>query len=257
MRSPALGAGLAAVLVGGLAAGSTAFGVAVALATLVLGIEACALVAGAGPRPIVPAALLVAVGLPAVAVARPPAIGWTAMALVVALGLLSTFVLGIAFARRNLATVVGATMLAGLLVGLGSGGLVVLRLAPQGLRWVVGAVACIAAIEAAQSLTTRIAPSARHARLIAPTAGAAVAVLGAAGLASLLAPAAGIAAAAIALGAVSAGRGLRGLLTAGAAEGRVVGEVARWATSLLLAAPPLALLVRFAPDAPGLTLFSL
>lgn len=241
----------------GLVVGSTAFGVAVALAALVLGVEACALVAGAGPRPIMPAVLLVAVGLPAVAVARPPAIGWTAMALVVALGLLSTFVLGIVFARRSLATVVGATMLAGLLVGLGSAGLVLLRLAPQGLRWVVGAAACIAAIDAAQALTTRFAPPTWRVRLLAPAAGVAVAGIGAAGLASVLTPTAGITAAAVALGAVSAGRGLRGVLTADAGDGAGVAEVTRWATPLLLAAPLLALLARFVPDVTGLTLFSL
>lgn len=252
-----LGAGLVAALVAGLAAGSTAFGVAVALAALVLGVEACALVAAAGPRPIVPAALLLAVGMPAVAVARPPAIGLTAVALVVAVGLLSAFVLGIAFARRSLATVVGATTLAGLLVGLGSGGLVLLRLAPQGLRWVVGAAACIAAIQAVQALTRRFAPSSWRVRPLAPAAGAAVAVVGAAGLGSVLTPVAGIAAAGIALGAVSAGRGLRGALTADTAESQGVAEVIRWATPLLLAAPLLALLARFGPDAPEFTLFPL
>lgn len=256
-RSPALAAGLAAAVAGGLVAGPTAFGIAVALAALVLGVQVCALVAGAGPRPIVPAALFVAVGLPAVAVTPPPASGLSAMAFVVALGLLSAFVLGVVFARRSLATVVGATMLAGLLVGLGSGGLVLLRLAPQGLRWVVGAAACIVAIDAAQVLATRFAPSTWRVRPLASVAGAAVAVLGAGGLVSLLTPAAGIAAAAVALGAVAVGRELRGVLTADAAEAGSVVEVARWAAPLLLAAPLLALLAEFAPPGPGLTLFPL
>lgn len=256
MRAPALAAGLAAVLAAGLVVGSTAFGAAVALAALVLGVEACTLLAGAGPRPIVPAALLLAAGLPAAAVARPPTIGWTALPLVVALGVVSAFVLGIAFRRRGLVTVVGATMTAGLLVGLGSGGLVLLHLAPEGLRWVVGAVACIVAIDAARALATRFAPSARHARLAAPVAGGAVAVISSAVLATALTQAAGVAVAAVALGAVAAGHGLRGVLTVDAARERRVAEVTRWATPLLLAAPLLALLARFAAGSPGFTLFS-
>lgn len=268
--APAAAIVLVAGLAAGLAVGSTAFGVAVALAALVLGLGACTLVADAGPRPVVPAAVLLSVGLPGVAAGRPPAVGWAALPLVVALGVLAAFVLGIAFRRRGLVTVVGTTVLAGLLVGLGSSGLVLLRLAPEGVHWVVGAVVAVAAIEAARAvaprlarvLVTRLAPPAWQVRLVRPAAAGAAAVLAAAGLASVLTPAAGVATAAVALGAVAAGSGLRRVLAGEPAPrpdaaGRDVAGVARWAVPLLLAAPPLALLAWFVPAVPRFPLFSL
>ena len=135
-----LGAAAAAAiaLVVTLPTGARTFAAAVALLGAVVLLEVAARLAGVGQRPLVPAAAVGAVGAP-LAVAAAGASGWERLPLLMALMLLAAFgVALVAPRKRQITRTLGATVLPGLLVGMGAAGLVVLRSATAGFRWTVG-----------------------------------------------------------------------------------------------------------------------
>ena len=106
--------------------------------------------AAAGPRPVVIAAAVAGLGTPVWASLRPDD-GLAALpALVVSMVLLA-FCLMMVSGRRHATAALAATMLCGLLVGLGAGALVLLGL-QNGWQWVAGVVATVAVVEVAGAL---------------------------------------------------------------------------------------------------------
>ncbi|MEX2622036.1 MAG: hypothetical protein WD250_17635 [Egibacteraceae bacterium] len=144
--------GLAAVIA--LVAGPRPFAVVVVVLAVLLLVDLSSVLGSAGPRPVVLAAAIPAVGLPALVALRPEQ-GWTATPDLVAGGVLATFLAMLAFGRRHDVTdVLGATALAGLVVGLGAGGLLLLRSLPDGFRWVLGVVLAVVVVEVARQVAT-------------------------------------------------------------------------------------------------------
>lgn len=256
----AVAVGLLAVLALGLAAGAQWFALAVVVGAAVLVVDLCTALEPAGARPMLPAAFVTGVGLPVIAMVRPT----TALAtlpLVVSVGVLATFALSVALRRRATALVIGSTSLAGLLVGLGTSGLVLLRATPDGFRWVVAAVLATLAVDVAGAVVGRVAP-ATHREAAAVAAAGAIAVLAGVALAAVLAPPAGVVAAAVAVIGVAAGVGLRQALAAPGASDATEAHtahagVAALAGPLLVAAPAFYLVARWAPDPNPLSLFPL
>jgi hypothetical protein len=131
------GGGLAAIAGIALVLGPGPFAVALTvLAALVL-VDAGGLLARAEARPILPVALIPGLGMPVLAALRPRA-AWEALPLLVAGAFAAAFLLALVFGRRKgIAHAVGATLVVGLVVGLGSGSLLLLRALPHGFRWVL------------------------------------------------------------------------------------------------------------------------
>ena len=127
-----------------------------------------------GPRPIVLAAAVAGVGTP-VRVVVDRGVGPDAIPGMVAGMLLTAFVLAMVTGRRqDVARTVAATAVAGLVVGLGGGGLVLLRGSEAGVRWTLGLLLLVVLPEAvavaARRLKTLSTTAAEAARFI--TAGA-------------------------------------------------------------------------------------
>lgn len=149
-----LGAGGAALLLVAVAApfGGRLFLVAVLLLAVVALFEISAALSATGPRPVVAAAALAALGTP-VRAAMPDADGLAVLPPVVVTMLLLAFVLMILTGRRSSTTAaLGATAVCGLLVGLGAGSLILLEGIDAGWRWVVGLVALVAVAEVVVAL---------------------------------------------------------------------------------------------------------
>ena len=129
--------------------------------------------AAVGPRPVLLAAAVAGLGTPVWASLRPEAGLGSLPALIVTMVLLA-FTAMIVSGRRSVTAVMSATMLCGLLVGLGAGTLVLLGMG-AGWRWVVGVVVIAAAVELAGALG-RPLPGSRALRpavvalLVAPAA---------------------------------------------------------------------------------------
>lgn len=161
MTSTPVAAAVVLVTVAAAAAGRLPFALVVlALATVAL-VDFTTVLASAGPRPVVLAAAVPGVVLPAAVHVR-PAWGWTTVPDVVAGGVLIAFVAVLVFGRRRDVTVaLGATALAGLVIGLGATGLLLLRSLPQGSRWVLGLLVVVAAVQTARRAgATRLPPRA-------------------------------------------------------------------------------------------------
>lgn len=137
----AVAAGAAVLLA--LPAGGRAFAAAVLLWGAVTLLELTALLAAVAHRPLVPAAALgLAMPIGVLTVGEP---AWDRLPLLLALMLLAGFVLALVTPRkRQITSVLAATMLSGLAVGLGTAGVLVLRSAGAGFRWTVGVVAATA-----------------------------------------------------------------------------------------------------------------
>lgn len=146
------------VIVGMLATvpgGGTAFAVAVVIFALyALGYGALVL-GHSGQRPLLPAAAIAGVGLP-VAAAWWPSSGWEMVPGAVAAMVLGAFAVTIlSRRRRGVASAIGVTLALGLLVGVGSSGLLLLRSAPRGFRWTVTALVLVLAPHAAGAVARR------------------------------------------------------------------------------------------------------
>lgn len=136
--------GIALPVILALVLGPTAFAAALTLAAVVVLVDLSAVLSRAAARPILPAALIPAAGLP-IAVAVWPEAGWDLVPPFIAVGFLATFLFALLFGRRRgIVQGAGTTMLAGLVVGLGAASLVLLRGLPHGFRWALGFVVLVA-----------------------------------------------------------------------------------------------------------------
>lgn len=253
----ALAAVMGALTVAALVAGQASFAIVVVTVAIVLLADFAALMSSVGSRPVVLAAALPATGIP-VAVAIAPSSGWTLLPVLVASGVLGAFVLVLAFGRRRAVTAaLGATALTGLIIGLGAGGLLLLRALPEGFRWALGVLLVAVVVDGVRTAAaSRAEPG--------PAAAATVAVaLAGAGLLSVTAnppfslfSAAGVAAVAL-LSAAAAGLLREGMDDAlasvhadtppGRAEGALPpGALSDVALPVLLAAPAAYALARLA-----------
>jgi molybdopterin converting factor small subunit len=177
---------LVVAFLGGLLAGPVSFAaVVIVLAALVL-LDTCSVLAAAAARPVLPAALVPAVALP-VSLAFDSDGGWQRMPAYVAVAVIGAFTLVLLTGRRRgVSAGLGATMLAGLLVGLGSAGVLLLRALPKGEAWTVGLLGLAAAADIFLALSlggTRWAASGSTRERSGPRAAAAalgVTVVGAA-----------------------------------------------------------------------------
>ena len=138
---------LLAVLAGTLFAGFTAFAVAVTgLAALVL-VDLSSLFTRVGARPVVPAAVVAALGGPLLA-ALDPDTAWERLPTLLAVSVLLAFSLVVMFGRRH--GVVGglsATAAVATLGGAGAAGLLLLRASSAGVQLVGGYLALVAVAE--------------------------------------------------------------------------------------------------------------
>ncbi|HUH07547.1 MAG TPA: hypothetical protein VML96_07030 [Egibacteraceae bacterium] len=131
------------------------FGTVVAVLAAVIVIDISGVLARAGARPVLLAAALPAVGLP-VAVTLNGGTGWQMLPGWFAAGLLSMFALVVVFGRRSgVSEALGATSLAGLVVGLGASGAILLSTLPEGRTWVLGFAALLLAAEGGAALLGR------------------------------------------------------------------------------------------------------
>lgn len=238
-----------------LAVGPTAFAVAMVGFSVVLLVDLADALATTGPRPVTLAAAIPGIGLPA-AIAIQPGIGWEAVPDFVAGGVLTAFVAVLIFGRRRGVTAaLGATALAGVVVGLGASGVLLLRSLPDGVHWIVGVVLLVAVVNSVRGYA-----AIRAKPIPAGAATVAVALLGAGALLLAAAPpftlasATGVAAVALLAGA-SAGL-LRESITDDAAAGteaaaapaarRQPGVLVSAALPVLVAAPAAYTLARMA-----------
>lgn len=151
--------------------GRLPFAVVVVAAGAVLLADLAGALSAAGTRPVTLAAALPAVGLPAAAAATPGA-GWVTLPDVVAVATLGAFVLVLLFGRRRGVTAaLGATALAGLVIGLGATGLLLLRELPDGVTWVLGVLAVVVVVDVVRGVSAERAEPLRAAVL---TVGAAL-----------------------------------------------------------------------------------
>lgn len=142
-----IGAGNVSLLLVGITAafGGRIYLVAVLVLAGVALLEMSREAGATGPRPIVAAAAVAGLGTPLRASLQPDNALQAMPAMVVAM-VLAAFTLMIMTGRRTSATAtMGATMLSGLLVGLGAGALVGLQATQGGWPWVVAVVAVAAA----------------------------------------------------------------------------------------------------------------
>lgn len=129
--------GLALPALLALVLGPGPFAVVLTLIAVVALVDLTGVLSRAAARPILPAALVPAVGLPVTVGVRPD-LGWDVVPLFVAAGFLVTFLFALLFGRRRgIVQGAGTTVLAGLIVGLGAASLVLLRGLPGGFRWVL------------------------------------------------------------------------------------------------------------------------
>lgn len=138
MNRPLAVVGLGVPLLVALMLGPGAFAAVVVVVAALLLVDVSGLLSRVGSRPIVLVALVPGVAMP-LAVARDPGSGWEAMPAWLAATVIGGFALVLLFGRRShLTEALGATLLAGLLVGLGGSGLLLLRDLDHGFRWVLG-----------------------------------------------------------------------------------------------------------------------
>lgn len=137
MAKALTGGGLALPALLALVLGPGPFAVVLTLVAVVALVDLTGVLSRAAARPILPAALIPAVGLPVTVGVRPD-LGWDLVPLFVAAGFVVTFLFALLFGRRRgIVQGAGTTVLAGLIVGLGAASLVLLRGLPGGFRWVL------------------------------------------------------------------------------------------------------------------------
>lgn len=133
-----LTAAVAVAVVATLPAGGRVFAAAVLLWGGVLLVEVSELAGSGGRRPLVPAVAVAALG-PPVGLLAAGEHTWDRMPMLMAWMLLAAFILALVGPRKVDVTVtLGATVLPALLLGFGTGGVLVLRSAGAGFRWTLG-----------------------------------------------------------------------------------------------------------------------
>ena len=149
----AVGCGLVAITLLALVLGPLPFTVVVLILAAVLALDLSFLLARGRARPVLPVVLFAGLALPAMAaadVARDPAAGWDRLPAGFAIVILAAFALVLLFGRRGGAVVgLSATAMAALVIGLGAGGLLLLRGLPDGFRWVLATGALVLAADLA------------------------------------------------------------------------------------------------------------
>ena len=225
-------------------AGGRPFGIAVILAAAVALWQLSEALDATGPRPVLAASAVAGLGAP-LRVVVDRRVGMDAIPVLVAAMLLAGFVAVMVSGRRqDVVRTMSGTVLAGLLVGLGGAGLLLLRASAAGVRWTVGLLLLIVAPEA-------VAVAARRWREMSTTAAEAARVITAGALAGALIAAAGrpltpavtAAMVAVTLGALYASSLLhRVVLAESAAADRAVSAALRPVVAVLLAAPVVFLL---------------
>jgi CDP-diglyceride synthetase len=159
--------GLAIVGFGALVAGPTAFTILVIALAVVVLVDLAVLLGRAGARPVLPAAVVPGVVLPAMVatdVVGDPAAGWDRIPGAFAVALLLGFALVLVFGRRAGAVLgLAGTAVASLLVGLGASGVILLRGLPDGFAWVLALLLLVAAADGAgpllRAVLARMEPS--------------------------------------------------------------------------------------------------
>ena len=234
--APVVGLGAVAVA---LPFGGRVFGLAVvvmaALALLVFG----AALDAAGPRPVLAAAAVAGLGIPIRLVLQPQEHFEPVPALLSAMVLTAFGLLIISRRRSDITAAVGATVVCGLVVGLGAGGLILLRSVQHGFRWALAVVLLTLLPEVGAVVAQRRRPG------VAGIGQAARIVLLAAVAGGLLAAAnppvtlvVGVAAALMCTAAAYAAVQLEQAVAAEAAGRRSAGARGiRWVGGVLLAAP--------------------
>lgn len=228
-----------ALLLASVNGGGRPFAFAVLVAAAVALLHVSAALDATGPRPIVAAAAVAGLGVPLRLFVDPELRLDTVPGFVAAM-VLTAFVLAMIAGRRaDVSRAVSATFVVGLLVALGSGGLLLLRESRAGLRWTVALLALIVIPEAAAIVALRVrgmALTAREAvRFVAAAAvgGALLAIAG-----RPLTPGVTAAMVAVCLVALYAGAILQRVVRAeSAAADQAAGLVLRPTVALLLAAP--------------------
>lgn len=176
---PAMPALIGAVALGALLGGPLPFAVFVVVVAGAGLLDAAGLLARAGARPVVVAAAGPGIALP-FAVAVDPNAGLRVLPPLTAGMILLAFCLMVGFGRRTGAAAgLGATALAGLLVGVGTSSLLLLRYTPHGLRWLLGlgALVVVADVTGLALRHWAVVPSA-WLEFGAPLAAAALAAVG-------------------------------------------------------------------------------
>lgn len=214
-----------------------AFAVLVAAAVALLHISAA--LDATGPRPIVAAAAVGALGVPLRLLVDPNLRLDTLPGFIVAMVLTAFVAAMIAGRRSDIARAISATFVCGLLVALGAGGLLLLRESRAGLRWTVALLLLILVPEAAAFVALRargMTLTAREAvRFVAAAAvgGALLAIAG-----RPLTPGRTAALVAVCLAAMYAGALVHRVVRAeSAAADQAAGLALRPTVALLLAAP--------------------
>ena len=248
LRLLALVAGAALVVT--TPAGGAVYTAAVVLAGLIALVVLQEGFAAAGHRPVLVATAVAGIAAPLRAVDDPQA-GIAAAAGPLGIMLLTAFLLSIVGRRRaGIASAIGATGVAGGLVGLGGAALVALRAGPGGFRWLAAVLLLTVVPEGAAAVAQRVRPddrpAAAGARLVA------IGVVAGTLLAVANPPLGMVAVAALVLCAGAAALGAdafwRAVAMDAAASGSATMAVAGVATPLrwlcaLLAVAPLALLI--------------
>ena len=248
MRMLAVGAGVALVITAPV--GGVVYTAAVVIAGLIALVVLQEGFAATGHRPVMVAAAIAGVAAPLRAAGDPQA-GIAVAAGPMGVMLLTAFLLSIVGRRRlGIASAIGATGIAGALVGLGGAALVALRGGPAGFRWLSAVLLLTFVPEGAAAVAQRVRPDDRSAaaaaRLVSicVVAGALLAVanppLGVVALAALV-----LSAGAAALGADAFWRAVSMDAAATGCATMAVAGVAtplRWLCALLAVAP-LALLI--------------
>ena len=237
LRTPAQLAALVLLAVA-LPLGGRWFGAVLVLVAAAALVAFSAVLSAVGPRPVVAAAAIAAVGTP-LRLLVDPAARLGAVPAMAAGMLLSAYLLTIVSGRRSqIATAMGATAFCGLLIGSGAGGAAALRGIDNGFRWALCLLVLTVLPEAVGLIARRLRPAQSGfddgARAVAMAAGAGALLMAAN---PPFAPA--IAAAVLAVCAVAAFAAGAFAKTLPDATG---GELLRPFAGLLLAAPAVYLL---------------
>lgn len=244
MTSPAPSVVALLLLLAGVGSGGRLFGITVLIAAVIALVALATAVDATGPRPIVAASAIAALGVP-VRLVIDQRVRLDAVPPLVAAMVVGAFVLSMISGRRaDVARVLSATSFCGLIVALGAAGLLLLRDARGGLRWTLGLLLLIVVPELAALVAARVrgmSLTGREAVRIVAAAAVGGALLAIAG--RPLTPAVTAGMVALSLGAMYAAALLHRVIHAESAAGDQAARLGlRPTVSLLLAAPLVALL---------------
>lgn len=157
MPRPLVAAVVIAVVLAALLAGPTAFTVVVLVLAVLALLDLSLLLASSGAKPVLPVAAIPGLLLPLAVAGADPLAGWEALPGFFAVALLAAFALILVFGRRtSVVAGLGATVAAGLVVGLGAASLLLLRGLAEGFRWVLALAVLVLAAEVAGPLARAV-----------------------------------------------------------------------------------------------------